>query len=169
MLEKIKRAAAGTNAHHTFSSHAHSSCSESGVEGPSSHEHPPENVKPDDDMCTFSREASMQPAFTSSGVVASELNQNLGFHGPIPPNDKMTAVHRSLFPISLNGTKLLDIPQSKCRLLLSLIDSYTPALLHWLSLRPEIYCKNLTFVILRSLKVTRFHSAHSPVSSPFHC
>jgi hypothetical protein len=56
-----------------------------GSKGPSSHEHPPENVKPDDDMCTFSREASMQPAFTSSGVVASELNQNLAFHGPIPP------------------------------------------------------------------------------------
>jgi hypothetical protein len=76
----------------------------------------------------------------------------------------MTAVHRSLFPISLNRTKLLDIPQSKSRLLLSLIDSYTPALLHWLSLRPAIYCKNLTFVILRSLNITRFHSAHSPLS-----
>ena len=51
---------------------------------------PSEKVKPDDDMCMLGRlqRYGMQPAFASSGVVASEVNQNLVFHGPIPVSDK---------------------------------------------------------------------------------
>jgi hypothetical protein len=48
---------------------------------------PSEKVKPDDDVCMLLGEASrygMQPAVTSGGVVASEVGQNLVFHGPIP-------------------------------------------------------------------------------------
>ena len=48
---------------------------------------PSEKVKPDDDVCMFLGEASrhgIQPAFTSGGIVASEVNQDVVFHGPIP-------------------------------------------------------------------------------------
>jgi len=60
--------------------------SQGSVKAQASMSFPSEKVKPDDDMCMLG-EASryeMQPAFTSSGVVASEVKSEPGVHGLIP-------------------------------------------------------------------------------------